>query len=758
MAMLLMSSIALIVSIAVTVSIPVAVSVAVFGVFHIEVIDDDAEDVNAEVDEAFDGPLDDAAFVLVDPDDEHHAVHEASDDRGIGDGKGRRGIDQDLVVFIVGPVQELFELGAGKKFGGIAGTRSAGNEIEIGDTDILQVSSRKLPDVPRRRKQRRKTGLVAELEEVGRSGATHVGIDQERPLPCLCIGGREVGGTSRFSVAGFATGDDDPSGIPFTEGEGGAQSPEGFRLDARGFDVNHESRRTVSGDGLHFPDHREDGDADFLLEFFRRTEAIVEGIHDVDDADAETESEEDGGEADGTELGPDRFQGELRIAGDRGPDIPVFLVEIDFLDGVIIRPQFASLVFDLALQIRNHGDLFVTFEGFLLGPFEVFLESLFVFEREIVGLLGHLEEHRPHFGALNSLNFLTDLRSPSEEEFAGLVDFRTESPDFGMLFAVGHPESLFDFRFGLVDFVLNAGCRVSIRSIDTQTLFEDFSPHAVGHGDGELRQVLPVLDGPFDGNQFGLGFDPLFSFLPKVIVERLCPLLDDVQAVFRIGGLQDSRLVTGGHQLEIEDFQLFLGGPFFPQQDHEDPFPGLLLIFLHVGDVGREDGIDDRDGRMWAARLITDADDRCLTGILDGDLRRELFEPLGLRDICEIQTVFLGKPADGVAENLFADDEFEIGRHLIALSHRDPMHRLRGGLGLGDVELPFGLVALFGRGVIECPKPSAENQTQGNDPLAKHDEPQKSRNAHKCVGLRRIRRVLLRVGHVGLYRRASTIR
>ncbi len=112
MAMLLMSSIAFIVSIAVTVSIPVAVAVAVFGVFHIEVIDDDAEDVNPEVDETFDGPLDDATFVLVDTDDEHHAVHEASDDRGIGDGKGRRGIDQDLVVFIVGPVQELFELGA----------------------------------------------------------------------------------------------------------------------------------------------------------------------------------------------------------------------------------------------------------------------------------------------------------------------------------------------------------------------------------------------------------------------------------------------------------------------------------------------------------------------------------------------------------------------------------------------------------------------------------------------------------------------
>ena len=222
----------------------VVMRVRVPGDLRLDVVEDHAPDLAADVLDVDLGALEHEAPDLSRLVDQDHAVGLRRDDRRVGDRQDGRRIDQNNVVLVAHGAEERGHRGRRQELGGVGRDGARLDDVQVvearrgHDVFHLEASHEDVGDgadavAPRRTPDEDvgEAGLALDAEEAVDARSSHVPTDEQRALPALREGEREVDDGRRLAFLEGRAGDDQDLPRAFHPGELDvrAERPVGFR-------------------------------------------------------------------------------------------------------------------------------------------------------------------------------------------------------------------------------------------------------------------------------------------------------------------------------------------------------------------------------------------------------------------------------------------------------------------------------------------------------------------------------------------------
>ena len=169
-----------------------------------DAIDDDPEDRDAGHGELAIGPLDQGEPAGVEPGGHHRAVGPSAHDQRVGHGEDRRRVDDDQVIGLAEPADQLGQPGRLEDPARVAARGAGREEVEAAGLDGDQGPSSSSASPPRTSPR---PEADRDVEQPAERGPTHVGVDQEGRGPGVGASGGQVGREGRLPLAAGGAGD-----------------------------------------------------------------------------------------------------------------------------------------------------------------------------------------------------------------------------------------------------------------------------------------------------------------------------------------------------------------------------------------------------------------------------------------------------------------------------------------------------------------------------------------------------------------------
>ena len=170
----------------------------------IEVVEDEALDLNSCVIEPLDGLLEFLDRVLAGAGDDQRGADVTADDRGVGDGEHRRRVDDDRVEARAEFGEQHLKARMHQQFGGVGGNLAGRYDPEVGDRSRFDDFSERgtVGDVFR------SAGVAREPELLVDVAATQIRVDDDNAFVSLRQHSAKVFRDETLAQAGAGAGDE----------------------------------------------------------------------------------------------------------------------------------------------------------------------------------------------------------------------------------------------------------------------------------------------------------------------------------------------------------------------------------------------------------------------------------------------------------------------------------------------------------------------------------------------------------------------